>query len=233
MNIRVAVCDDEKAQRDYLLLLTGKWSRARKITATVDAFDSAESFLFHYAGNKGYDILLLDVQMKVISGVGLAREIRGNNDGVQIVFITGYPDFMAEGYDVSALHYLLKPVDEGKFFDVLDKAVTRLRIAPRTILLSKKDGDVRIKLDDIIYAEVMSHTTTLYLLTGTEVVNMRITDIEKLLGDGFFRCHRSFIVSLRYVRRVTRTSVILEGGQEIPLSRNAYVEANKKFIEYN
>ena len=62
---------------------------------------------------------------------------------------------------------------------------------------------------------------------------MRISDMEKLLGNGFFKCHRSYIVSMKYVRRVTRTAMVLEDGHEIPLSRNVYDEANQAFISYN
>jgi hypothetical protein len=72
----------------------------------VQAFESAEAFLFSYAEDKDYDILLLDIQMKNMSGIDLAREIRKDNEMLQIIFITGLTDYIAEGYDVSALHYL-------------------------------------------------------------------------------------------------------------------------------
>ena len=73
-------------------------------------FPSAESFLFDYAEQKNYDFLLLDIEMPSMNGVELAQKIRQENNAVQIIFITGYSDFMAEGYEVSALHYLMKPV---------------------------------------------------------------------------------------------------------------------------
>ena len=170
-----------------------------------------------------------------LNGVELAKKIREeeDNDLIQIVFITGLPDFIAEGYEVSALHYLMKPVKEDKLAEVLDKARERINYAPRTIVLSKKAGKVRVRLDDIIYAEVLSHKITLHVNSGTEEIYMRISDLEEILDGGFFRCHRSYIVNMRYVHRVTKTAMALEDGREVPLSRGLYVEANRRFIEYN
>ena len=82
-------------------------------------FPSAESFLFDYAEQKNYDFLLLDIEMPSMNGVELAQKIRQENNAVQIIFITGYSDFMAEGYEVSALHYLMKPVSFDKLSKVL------------------------------------------------------------------------------------------------------------------
>lgn len=89
-------------------------------------FSSAEASIFHYVENKEYDVLLLDIEMGNMDGVTLARQIRKSNKNVQIVFITGYSDYIAEGYDVEALHYLMKPLKDEKLFDVLDRAVNKL-----------------------------------------------------------------------------------------------------------
>ena len=171
--------------------------------------------------------------MKNMDGVELARRIRRDNELTQIIFITGYPDHIAEGYDVSALHYLMKPVKEDKIYEVLDRALSRLQRTPRTITFPKTGGGIKIIADDILYAEVLSHTVILHLVNGREEFQMRISDMEDLLGDGFFKCHRSYIVSMKRVRRVTRTAMILTDGRGIPLSRNFYDAANQAFIAYN
>jgi DNA-binding LytR/AlgR family response regulator len=231
--INIVICDDEQAEVVYLTSLVRKWAVARDIPVRLSDYESSESFLFAYEDNKAVDILLLDIQMKKINGIELAHRIRRDNETVQIVFITGYPDFIAEGYDVSALHYLIKSVKEDKLFEVLDKAVSHLKKSPRIITFPKTGGDIKIKADDIIYAEVLSHTVSLYLVNGKEDFQLRISDMEDLLGDRFFRCHRSYIVSMKYVKRITKTAMILDDGREIPLSRNLYDAANQAFIKYN
>ena len=83
-------------------------------------------FCLHYAEHKDYDILLLDIEMEGMDGISLAKKLRQENDQVQIVFVTGFPDFMAQGYEVSALHYLLKPLEEEALCRVLDRAAANL-----------------------------------------------------------------------------------------------------------
>ena len=237
--LHIAICDDEPVEIRYLTALVTQWAAVRGYTLRVSDFNSAEDFLFAYEDNAAMDILLLDIQMKAMDGVALARRLRQLGNPAQIVFITGMPDYMAEGYDVSALHYLLKPVKEDRLFGVLDKAVTLMHKADRTILLPRGGGQVRIKAEDIWYAEVLSHTVSLCMTNGTaQTFPMRLSDMEALLGEGFFKCHRSFIVNMAHVQRVTRTAMVLTGGKnqtykDIPLSRGLYDAANQAFIHYN
>lgn len=230
--MKIVICDDESSQIKYLQEIINIWSKNVGEIVTVKAFESAEAFLFDYEENRDIDILLLDIQMKGMSGIELAREIRKVNETLQIIFITGFTDYMAEGYDVSALHYLMKPVNEQKMIEVLDRAAARLKSSERAILLKAGSCSIRILADDIYYAEAFSHYVTLYTKDGQENFNMRISDMEKLLGEGFFRCHRSYIVGMKHVRRVSRTAMVLDNGKEIPLSRALYDAANQAFIKY-
>ncbi len=229
--MRIAICDDETSQRDYLHRQVEGWAARRGHVVSVHLFASAEAFLFAYDEDKGFDILLLDIQMGKMDGVALAKRLRADNEWLQIVFITGFPDFVSEGYEVSALHYLLKPVDEEKLREVLDRAVSRLRTAPRTILFRRGGGYLRVLADDIYYAEAFSHSVALVMKSGKETFHMRFSDVEDLLGEGFFRCHRSYIVSMKHVRRVTRTALVLDNGVEVPLARGLYDAANQAFIK--
>ena len=126
MQYHIAICDDEQVERKYLSQLAAQWAAGRCLYSQIDAFESAEQFLFAYREDISYDILLLDIQMKGLDGVTLAKEIRKTDTHVQIVFITGLPDFIAEGYEVSALHYLMKPIQPEKLWSVLDKAQKNL-----------------------------------------------------------------------------------------------------------
>ena len=126
MAYRVAICDDSQRDAEYVLSLLTNWAKKNQIAIQTECFPSAESFLFHYAEDKTYDILLLDIEMGMMDGVTMAREIRRDNQTVQIVFITGYSDYISEGYEVAALHYLMKPVNEQKLYAVLNRACEKL-----------------------------------------------------------------------------------------------------------
>ena len=114
MAYRAAVCDDSAADADYVRGIVAHWAEQRGVALECRTFSSAEQFLFCYAEDKNFDLLLLDVEMPGADGVTLAKMVRQENEAVQIVFITGYSDYIAEGYDVAALHYLMKPVRPEK-----------------------------------------------------------------------------------------------------------------------
>ena len=126
MDYAVGTCDDLAADRDHLAALVRQWAARAGHTVKIAAFFLAENFLFHYAEEAAYDILLLDIEMEAMDGVSLAKKIRQKDDTVQIVFITGYCDYIAEGYEVAALHYLMKPVKKDAPFIILDEPTAAL-----------------------------------------------------------------------------------------------------------
>ena len=125
MAYRVAICDDSKTDAEYAQKVLCKWAQDRGVEVYPKIFSSAESFLWRYAEDKRWDILLLDIEMDGMDGVTMAKEVRRGNEAVQIVFITGYSDYIAEGYEVAALHYLMKPVRAEKLAAVLDRALEK------------------------------------------------------------------------------------------------------------
>lgn len=228
----MVICDDDACQREHLSELMKVFLALRGATATVSLFSSAEAFLFDYDADPNVDILLLDVEMGEMNGVSLAKELRRRGATMPIVFITGYPDYMAEGYDVSALHYLLKPVRRDKLFEVLDKALETLRTQPRFLLLPDGKEIVRVCERDILYVEAQGHYLHLYTTSQTLKLRMTVSEFMKHGAGAFFKCSRSFAVGLRYVHRITRTTVYLENGTQIPLGKGLYDTMNQALILY-
>ena len=233
MKINICICDDEKSQTDLLHMLVKKWANENNKTIAVSVFHNAESFLFHYEDDKSQDILLLDIQMDALSGVDLAKLLRKENGFVQIIFITALPEFIAEGYEVSALHYLIKPVKEDKLFGVLDKAAERLKKSEETLLVHTSDETIKILLSDIIFIESFAHYIHIQTKKGKLETRTNIGEMERLLGDAFIRCHRSYIAGLRHISRITKTEVIFDNRNKIPLSRRLYTDVNLAFITYH
>ena len=232
MPLRFAVCDDETSQSDYLISLIGRWAEASGEAVGIDAFPSAESFLFSHPDAAGYDALLLDVQMKEMDGVQLAKEIRRTNGDVPIIFVTGYDRYMAEGYDVAALHYLMKPVSYERLAPVLDRAVAGRKKAAPAVVFCCEGEQVRVRLDEICCAEAAGHSVTLRCRTGELRLNKTLAALKEELGDGFIATHRAYLVNLARVRRITKTDVILDDGSTAPLSRRLYDEVNRAFITF-
>lgn len=231
MIYRIAVCDDNSADVGYLSSLVSEWEGEPEDTVVLSDFPSAEAFLFQYAENPNYDILLLDIEMPGMDGVQLARQIRRENEAVQIVFITGYSDYIAEGYDVAALHYLMKPVHREKLFEVLDRAAEKLKKNERVLLLDLSGELVRVPLYEIRYLEVRQNYVTVHAKQDY-TVRKTLGEFEKELDDLFFRAGRSFLVNLTAVSRVTKQEVYLSDGSVIPLPRGQYERLNRAIIAH-
>ena len=230
MLYKTAVCDDSAADRNYMESLVRRWAAARGHTLRLSSFSCAESFLFSYAGEKDFDILLLDIEMEGMDGVSLAKKLRKDNETVQIIFITGYSDYIAEGYEVSALHYLMKPVKEEKLFSVLDRAADKLRTNEKVLTLEAGGEMVRIPLCQIRYIDVHQNYATIHAAKDV-TVKRTLGELDSELDERFFRVGRSAVVNLTRVARVAKTELYLTDGTSIPLPRGAADKVARAIIE--
>ena len=233
MDYTIAICDDSESDRESIAGMVRRWAETSGCGVRLDEFPSAESFLFEYAQNQDYDILLLDVEMRELSGIELAKRVRAQRGRAEIVFITSHFEFIAEGYEVDALHYLVKPVAEQKLFEVLDRASSRLAVEPPSVVISCDGGTVKLLEADILYIESFAHYIEIHTRTDVYRLKESITAFENKLSSDFYRAHRSYIINLKAVERISRTGVTLDGGAEIPLSRGKYDDVNRAFIERN
>ena len=230
--MHIAICDDDATQTAHLQAILRKWSAAHGISISESTYPSAEAFLFSYEADQIIDILLLDIQMPGKNGIELAKELRRRADDMQIVFVTGLPDFVAEGYDVNALHYLMKPVDEAKLMQVLDKASAAIGQTTRSVLLESNGAVIKFIAREIMYVEAFAHSVRIEAASGSYEVRKSIGVLEKLLGGGFVRCHRSYLVGIRHISRITMAEVLLDDGRALPLSRGQYRAVNQTFIQF-
>lgn len=231
--MHIAVCDDEPATLAYLSGLVRRWAEGRAEPARVERFPSAQALWFEWEAERRFDIFLLDIQMQGLDGVTLARQIRAADEKCAIIFITGTAEFAAEGYDVSALHYLLKPVDEAKLFACLDKAAAQLRRAPKQLLLPVAGVQTRFCADDIFYAEAFAHSVCIHTADEAREAQVSIGALERELAvEPFVRCHRSYLVGLRHIRRIDKAELTLDSGERLPVSRRLYAAVNEAFIRF-
>ena len=229
--MKVAICDDNQIDIDFLSELLFKWGKSADIDVTLRTFPSAESFLFQYEDERDYDLLLLDIEMDKMDGVTMARQVRKGNESVQIVFVTGYSDYIAEGYDVAALHYLMKPVKEDKLFEVLDRAASKIKENAACLTVEYSGELVRIPFYEIKYMDVDKNYVTIHSKEDYRIKST-LGEMETKLPENFFRIGRSAIVNLNCIRRVTKTDAVLTDGSMIQLPRGSYDKLNRAIIKH-
>lgn len=232
MTYKFAICDDEATVIEYVSGIVTDWAKENGHDVQLRTFSSAENFLFSYEDENDYDVLLLDVEMAEMDGVSLAKTIRKKNETVQIVFITGYSEYISEGYEVSALHYLMKPVKKEKLYEVLNHAAEKIQKNERMLILEISGETIRIPFHEVRYVDVNANYVTIH---GKEEYTVKKTlgDIQKELDERFFKVGRSSIVNLNMVQRVTKTDAYLSDGSMIPLPRGAYEPLNRAIIMHS
>lgn len=227
---QIAVCDDSSDDSQYISGLVNEWAQTANVPVHIDTFSSAEAFLFHYAENKNYHILLLDIEMGEMDGVTLAKTLRKENETLQIIFTTGYSDYISEGYEVAALHYLMKPVKKEKLFSVFAERASEKLSKNEKVLTFDVSGEIfRVPVYQIRYAEVSLNYITIHAKEDI-TVKMPLSELASILDDRFYRVGRSAIVNLTCISRVTKTEIHLQEGAVIPLPRGAYEGVNRAII---
>jgi DNA-binding LytR/AlgR family response regulator len=230
---QIAICDDDGEQAERLRELAADWAEKTGNACQVTCFSSAEALWFAYAEKKDFAVFLLDVEMKAMTGIQLAKRLRADGCRGEIIFITSHFEFMGEGYEVDALHYLIKPVSPEKVFSVLTRAVQRLAVEPPSVVISREGESVKLYESEILYVESFLHDLVIHT-TGEEYrIRENISDFARKLSPDFYRAHRSYLVNLKKVRCIGRTAVTLEGGGTVPLARGKYDEINRAFIARN
>lgn len=232
--LKIAICDDEQPIREYLKKLTKMCTDAE-----IRMFADGEELL---ADQTDYDVILLDISLDqehgtgTLNGMDVARKIRARSDAI-IIFVTALKEYVFEGYDVGAFHYLLKPVDQQKFMEVMDKAIRRIgRNTQAEPLIIKIGGNyIKIPVDNIIYAEnearkIILHTRNMKENTYRFYEKMEV--LERRLGDHFFRSHRGYLVNLQEVARYDNSNIELKNGENVFLSKQKYNDFVTAYMNY-
>lgn len=230
--LRIAVCDDEPLAVDYIVTHVQQWADQNQCALKVSTYSSAEQFLFAYESDKDYDVLFLDIQMQQMNGIELAHLVRKQDERIQIVFITALADYIAEGYELSALHYLVKPVSRDKLYAIMNRVMQNSNKSEAYLLLTVDQSVMRVPINSIMFAEAFAHYIVITTKNGTYQVRENISSLVEKLRDDFIRPHRSYLVNLRYIYRISKTEMILDDKSVIPLSRYNYQKVNQAFIQY-
>ena len=215
--MRIAVCDDEEKFQIPIRDMILKFYNS--IDVVVDTFSDGRKLLERYDSNP-YDVLFLDIEMPAMDGITLAKKLRERSEDVFLVFLTGHVEYALEGYEVNALRYLTKPIKEDKLREVL-KHVMEKSTGKHQLMLKSDGEDLRLNVSDIQYFEAQNQYVMVYTTQSSHLVRANLSDFEEQLkNDGFFRVHRSYLVSLAKVKKIVKSDVIMESGAGLPISRN-------------
>ena len=235
--MKLAIIEEEPVHTELLSQYIETWSNDRNIPVEVTPFINAESFLFMWEEQHDFDVLLVDIRMKEMTGMEMAKKVREQDSDIAIIFTTGIADYMEEGYEVEAMHYLLKPVSRDKICQCMDRVMQK--VCREQFLLVKTKGEtLKLSVKAIMYVETMCHGCMIEFCpqdgrTFQVETTESISELEKRLSDtDFVRCHRAYLCRIDKIRYISRAWIELDNGSRILVSRRLYSYVNHCFNDY-
>ena len=231
--MRIAVCDDDRAIREELFRLIQK----QVSEADIMEYQSGEE-LINARGN--FDIYFLDIEMGEVSGMDIARRIREQEDNGRprsiIIFVTGYREYMEAAFDVNAFHYLIKPIDTEKFSEVFRRAWKEAAVfyeqEKKYIIVKSSGTQQKILLKNIYYIESGNKKVIFHTTNGTLEVYGKMEELEKGLGNTFYRCHRCYLVNMEKISAYSADNIQVINGDNLLLARKKYSDFIKIYMRY-
>lgn len=227
--MRIAICDDEKETALGLKAIIENVSQS--LDTVTDVYTEADVLLKSFREKK-YDIVFLDIEMPKTDGLTAAARIREMSEEVNIVFLTSHVEYAVKGYEVNALRYLTKPAEPDNVRDIIEHIINKQN-SEKALWVKTNEGEFRVRLSDIIYIEAQDQKVIIYTASDNYEVWGKLSDYDdKLSGEGFFRIHRSFLVSLSKVSGISGKYITVTNGDELPVGRTKEKEFRKAMVTF-
>lgn len=229
--LQIAICDDDQYMLEALEQSAADYFAKNNIDIKIVLFAGGEELLRY---GERIDLLFLDIQMKRIDGMETARKLRQSDFKGFLIFVTVLKELVFESFEVQAFDYLLKPLQEEQFAKTMDRLLDCMRNAKDQNLLIKIGYESRlIPVDEIVFCEVIDRKIYLHLLSSEVIAYYeKIEKLEKKLDKHFYKCHRSFLINLKYVRSFKNGRVLMQGGNEVPVSRLRSKDFSNVILQY-
>lgn len=225
--LRIGICDDLADARLVLRSALERILENRKIQGQFFEFSSGETLLRWYDHHAGeLDIIFLDMELHELDGMETARRLRAADSVLQLVFVTGYAEYVFDGYSVGALGYLLKPPKSEQLEAVLDRAQAALyRELDRAYICRKGDTHYRVPFSNILY--FASDRRQVQCVTEGRAYTFygKLDAVAAEVGTEFVRVHQRYLVRAGAVDRMEGSELVLCTGERLPVSRSCQQSA--------
>jgi len=235
--IKIAVCDDEIVFAEKMKTIITIYFTKKQIPCEVDLYQSGREFIADYMKMARYQIVFLDINMEEIDGLETARELRKICQETFLIFVTAFINYTLEGYKVDATRYLLKTGGdfEQSVYESLDAVFQKMQYKPHIKKFYFREGCRNIALERVLYIESRLHKLTFYIL-DEELVSYTMYDtlnnISKIFTEDFVRIHQSYLVNLRFVRKINGNDLLLSRDVSLPIARSKLKEVRRRVAIY-
>lgn len=228
----VAICDDDEFFRKELLAFLINYKAKHRLHIDILEFKDGNS-LINY--KEPYDIVFLDYQMPNLNGMETARILRSRKNICSIIFITSFPEFMIESFEVNTYRFLIKPLDTVKLSKYIDCFIKDKKM--HSPIIVNVDGEqLIINSEDIVYIEGSGKYCNIRTIDTTVRSSKTLSGVLKLLPQHcFYRTHKSYALNLYCIVSIEGEYITLNNGEKSKISRNRmrdFKKAYKDFIKH-
>lgn len=225
----IAICDDDASCREHLYAILNQYRSNHRIPLDIYKFDNAQALL---SSPRRFDLIFLDYQMPGMNGMDTARALRGRNLACSIVFVTSYPQFMLESFEVQPYRFLLKPAQAEQVGELLTAFVSKQRqLAP--IVIQQDGVQIAIEAKTILYLEASGKNCVIRTVDETYVSSKTLAQVHELLPQHcFYRTHKSYVVNLYSIRSFDKDSVTLINGEVARIGRANVADFRRDYAQF-
>lgn len=224
--ITIGICDDEEIFRDQVKNILESYFKKEKIEYKIYEYNSAEQFM---KSKVKIDILLLDIEMKEMNGIQLKNWLEKKAE-IRILFLTSHSEVWEEAFGKNVYGFLRKPIEIENLIKYIKRILKNMQEEKNIIIDGIEKGYI-IPVEEIMYFKASKKYS--YVVTKEEIFCEKgLIELEKdLKGNFFFRCHKSYLVNLRNIRKI-EDKIYMKNGEKIPVSREKKKELKEVYLNY-
>ena len=234
--LQAAIVEDEKVFLENTRDLLSAEFDKRHVSVAFDSFSDGQSFLTMLTQHFSFDMVFLDIEMPGIDGISVCRKIREMAPETIVVFVSNKEELVFQTFEVQPFRFIRKSELKEVVGSLVDALLTEIkRRSPQVIILQEPTGGDVFSFDvrNILYVEAQRKDCRIVTIANESIARIKLSDIEKSLEPySFIKTHRSYLVNPEHISQIRKSSVLLENGAELPISRGLYDKVRQDFISF-
>lgn len=230
--MKLCICDDDKTMHEKIRQCLQPFFTESQMPQITDFF-KGEELAEHYSSGKDFDIVFLDIEMDKMNGIDTATEVRKYAPEAIIIFVSSHKNYVFDAFRCEAFHFLVKPIEQEEFDDVLNRALHKHRVMHEKYLASWKNQRNVLRIGDITYIEGYRRRIKVHVAGSEYEHTGKVSDAyEKLKDHGFVRVHQGYVINMRHIKTFGSTEVVLSDNSVVPISEKRRKEALLIYDKY-
>lgn len=230
MNFNITIIEDNLQEKERLLKALHLWEEKNNLTLHISCYDNGEDYLDAHTNDEDH-LYILDIQLPGMTGIDVAKRMRARGFDGAILFLTAFREYVFDGYDVRALHYLLKPITQEALDKCLDDILQQLK--GNHFVFRDNGNIIQIPYGDIICLSVVKHYIQITTKKEVYSIRMSLKNILPFLPKEFVQCHRGHIINMRHIRKLTPTNIFLSNHTTVLIGRKYLDTVRHEYADFS